>query len=1033
MKRVVLMLLCIVMGVQVMKAKGETAFVAYFSETKTLKFIYGNRADYQGRITCGLNDINYFFPYPGWTTKGSNVYVAPDVEKVVFDPSFQYVRPNTMCDWFYDMSNLTSIEGLQYLNTSCVEKMSGLFCNCYSLTYLDLRTFDTSNVRSMEGMFSKCLRLKGVDLSSFNTSNVENMKLMFYNCCELQSVDVRNFNTQKVKDFDRMFLYCNLLTELDLSSFDTRSAEKMKLMFARDICLRKISVGSGWNTANVTESENMFYGCEHLSGGLGTTYDEEHTDISYAHIDGGSTNPGYLTDGASRETYVVYNNGTLTFYRDKMKSSRQGTKYTLNTDMQKPEWYDDGTYAYVTNVVIDSSFADVHPKTTFFWFNSMSNLTSISGLEYLRTDNVRTMRAMFGGCSSLTKLDLSRFNTSLTTDMGYMFSDCTSLNEVKMTYFNTESVTEMSYMFSNCTSLQDIRLVGFNTPNLRFTIGMFQNCISLVNVSVAEGWNMDNVENSIIMFQNCLNLVGGAGTTYDATHTDGAYAHIDAGTSNPGYFTYMEPAGYDLIIGGVRVNEVNCNNIPVQDGTAVFRPEGPSLILDNCTITGNGTYNDASTGYGAGIYSNISGLVVCVYGNVTVTGAPSDPNSNGIFFNDKTTIYGNSSDATLTATGFNGIYSDTLSINVIDTDARITIVADGSEGGLVAKRDRRTRPQLTYYYTRPLALYSSNITLRCRGGAISGISYWEEIGGHPDLQITSPKNAQWHPEKHMITDTDGNANGNPIVGDWIVIEAPVSTYDLWIAGTQVSKDNKSDLAGIIAELSDDAMERYFEGEMEITYDESSQTLTLQNAIIHASEDYGIQSNIPDLKIRLIGDNVIISDNTIGVGINEGPVTFLGGGSLDIKAGGMGFWTCSDVFLTNGVNITAESLHETASGFQGWSNSLSTLTMSGSETILRAKGGSNGSVTSFHALNLSDDLVLGDPVGATFVPDIGVVKNGSVVANEWVTIASQDFIDGIKEVKDSKRFNDNIYNLVGQRLSKPQKGINIIGGKKVLVK
>ena len=101
------MLLCIVMGVQVVKAKGETAFVVYFSETKTLKFIYGNRADYQGHTTCGLNDINYFFPYPGWTTKGSNVYVAPYVEKVVFDPSFQYVRPNTMCDWFSGITNLT--------------------------------------------------------------------------------------------------------------------------------------------------------------------------------------------------------------------------------------------------------------------------------------------------------------------------------------------------------------------------------------------------------------------------------------------------------------------------------------------------------------------------------------------------------------------------------------------------------------------------------------------------------------------------------------------------------------------------------------------------------------------------------------------------------------------------------------------------------------------------------------------------------------------------------------------------------------
>ena len=39
------------------------------------------------------------------------------------------------------------------------------------------------------------------------------------------------------------------------------------------------------------------------------------------------------------------------------------------------------------------------------------------------------------------------------------------------------------------------------------------------------------------MFQNCTSLVGGKGTTYNANHVDKAYAHIDGGTSNPGYFS----------------------------------------------------------------------------------------------------------------------------------------------------------------------------------------------------------------------------------------------------------------------------------------------------------------------------------------------------------------------------------------------------------------------------------------------------------------------------------------------------------------
>ena len=40
----------------------------------------------------------------------------------------------------------------------------------------------------------------------------------------------------------------------------------------------------------------MFEGCDRIVGGRGTQWDPEHVDAAYAHVDGGTNNPGYLTD-----------------------------------------------------------------------------------------------------------------------------------------------------------------------------------------------------------------------------------------------------------------------------------------------------------------------------------------------------------------------------------------------------------------------------------------------------------------------------------------------------------------------------------------------------------------------------------------------------------------------------------------------------------------------------------------------------------------------------------------------------------------
>ena len=119
---------------------------------------------------------------------------------------------------------------------------------------------------------------------------------MFLKCYQLTSIDVSHFNTSKVITMNGMFFDCRGLTSLDLSSFNTSKVSYMVDMFWNSSNLRTIHVGNGWSTAAVTDSDDMFTFCTNLVGGQGTNYNDSNPkDKTYAHIDGGTSNPGYLT------------------------------------------------------------------------------------------------------------------------------------------------------------------------------------------------------------------------------------------------------------------------------------------------------------------------------------------------------------------------------------------------------------------------------------------------------------------------------------------------------------------------------------------------------------------------------------------------------------------------------------------------------------------------------------------------------------------------------------------------------------------
>jgi len=242
--------------------------------------------------------------------------VSSSLTKVVFAESFKGASPTSCSNWFAGCEKLSTIEGLSNLNTSLVTTMIAMFHNCSALTSLDVSGFKTSNVTTMTGMFYNCSALTSLDLSSFNTSNVTTMTAMFNGCQSLESLDVSGFDTSKVTDMAGMFYNCSALTSLDLSSFNTSLVTSMRSMFDGCSNLTTIVVGNGWNIGDNTTSTNMFNNCTNLVGGKGTPFDSSKTDKTYARIDGGTTNPGYLTDIADFFKLEITSAKMATLYYD---------------------------------------------------------------------------------------------------------------------------------------------------------------------------------------------------------------------------------------------------------------------------------------------------------------------------------------------------------------------------------------------------------------------------------------------------------------------------------------------------------------------------------------------------------------------------------------------------------------------------------------------------------------------------------------------------------------------------------------------
>ena len=92
-------------------------------------------------------------------------FLSGDITKLIIDDTFADYKPSSMSTWFFNWSKLTTIVGIENLNTEKVTTMKSMFQNCTALTTLDLTSFNTEKVTDMEGMFAYCSALTSVDLA----------------------------------------------------------------------------------------------------------------------------------------------------------------------------------------------------------------------------------------------------------------------------------------------------------------------------------------------------------------------------------------------------------------------------------------------------------------------------------------------------------------------------------------------------------------------------------------------------------------------------------------------------------------------------------------------------------------------------------------------------------------------------------------------------------------------------------------------------------------------------------------------------
>lgn len=176
---------------------------------------------------------------------------------------------------------------------------------------------------------------------------------------------------------------------------------------------------------------------------------------------------------------------------------------------------------------------------------------------------------------------------------------------------------------------------------------------------------------------------------------------------------------------------------------------------------------------------------------------------------------------------------------------------------------------------------------------------------------------------------------------WTDYEGEPWAYDLWVNGTRVTTANCNDIENLT---------RYDQGR--ISYDEMTNTLTLDSAWIGSTAAYAIRDSIPGLTIKLNGESTF--NMSKGGGLDAYcDVTIIGPGKVTFKTDNNAIdlsWNDNTLTVKGGAEVIADASEATSSdsygisgftrdGLNGVSEAacVGTLNVEGNGTVVKAIG------------------------------------------------------------------------------------------------
>ena len=212
-------------------------------------------------------------------------------------------------------------------------------------------------------------------------------------------------------------------------------------------------------------------------------------------------------------------------------------KHSLKLSYKKDDSVNDNAdrtciYDLKTATTFSEYVADYVATNSTLTFKKITS-DNLEGLDLSRmavVDNIDIVQNVCTNYSSIKNIVFDEsFKTYAPTSLSGFFIGCESLETISgLEYLNTANVEIMDNMFHGCSALTSLDLTNFNTAKVTYMNNMFEGCSALTTIYASDKFDTDNVRNSLDMFTGCKSL-----KDYSDSKTDHTYANY--GTI--GYFT----------------------------------------------------------------------------------------------------------------------------------------------------------------------------------------------------------------------------------------------------------------------------------------------------------------------------------------------------------------------------------------------------------------------------------------------------------------------------------------------------------------